>query len=85
MDTKKINPFILDKLINFRNLVFYMDWHEIFSPKEGVKALFWDVLVIGGSLYALRRLSRWFKAKPEEWRKQKIYKLGISFGYILDW
>jgi hypothetical protein len=82
MDTKKINPFILDNSSIFRNLVSYMDWHEIFSPKEGVKALFWDVLVIGGSLEAVRRLSKWFKAKPEEWRKQKTSQLGISFGYV---
>jgi hypothetical protein len=59
-----------------------MDWHEIFSPKEGVKALFWDVLVIGGSIEILRRLFRWYKVKPEAWRKQKTSQFGITLGYI---
>ncbi|HVM59258.1 MAG TPA: hypothetical protein VMV72_00190 [Verrucomicrobiae bacterium] len=54
-------------------------WGEIVSPQEGVKALFWDVFILGVVVEGLRRF---YKKIPPETKRTIFIKVSMFLGWL---
>lgn len=57
-----------------------LNWREIVAPQEGVKALFWDVFVLGLIGGALHKA---YNSIPQEWKRTAFRKACLFLGWLL--